>query len=319
MPGLLSDVLPWAYSQGDRAKRLLGGLLSDPAGTAQQAAGNFSDNANQLRGLLGQAYADPNSFQPTNMNALAQLVQGVQNGPMGFAPAGMTAWHGSPHTFDAFDSSKIGTGEGAQVYGHGLYLAETPAVAKQYADNVKDMGAIKNINAELGRLADTMAKEEIPGAYRKYRTDTGTQAAAAYDALMARRSSVSNAPGNLYEVDLPDHTVAKMLDWDKPINQQHPDVQSAVSKFNVDGAATGRDVYQALRERYAPGADIPGAPAWLRQQAGDVATRMRQAGIPGIRYLDGGSRGTGGTSNFVIFPGEENALSILARNGQPVR
>jgi hypothetical protein len=47
---------------------------------------------------------------------------------------------------------------------------------------------------------------------------------------------------------------------------------------------------------------------------------LRQAGIPGIRYLDGGSRGAGqGSSNFVVFPGEESLLTILERNGQPLR
>ena len=50
----------------------------------------------------------------------------------GVALAGMTAYHGSPHLFDAFDLSKIGTGEGAQAYGHGIYLAESPGVAKNY-------------------------------------------------------------------------------------------------------------------------------------------------------------------------------------------
>jgi hypothetical protein len=45
---------------------------------------------------------------------------------------------------------------------------------------------------------------------------------------------------------------------------------------------------------------------------------LRQAGIPGIKYLDQGSRSTGkGTSNFVVFPGEEKSLTILERNGQP--
>jgi hypothetical protein len=29
------------------------------------------------------------------------------------------AYHGTPHEFDQFDMSKIGTGEGAQAYGHG--------------------------------------------------------------------------------------------------------------------------------------------------------------------------------------------------------
>ena len=34
-------------------------------------------------------------------------------------------------TSTKFDLSKIGTGEGAQVYGHGLYFAENPAVSGQ--------------------------------------------------------------------------------------------------------------------------------------------------------------------------------------------
>ena len=46
---------------------------------------------------------------------------------------GAIVYHGSPHKFDKFDSSKIGTGEGAQAYGHGLYLAESPGVAESYA------------------------------------------------------------------------------------------------------------------------------------------------------------------------------------------
>ena len=48
--------------------------------------------------------------------------QRIVNMLMNFAPVGATVWHGSPHKFDKFDSSKIGTGEGAQAYGHGLYF-----------------------------------------------------------------------------------------------------------------------------------------------------------------------------------------------------
>jgi len=46
---------------------------------------------------------------------------------------GAIVWHGSPHKFDKFSMDKIGTGEGAQAYGRGLYLAESPAVANEYA------------------------------------------------------------------------------------------------------------------------------------------------------------------------------------------
>lgn len=39
-----------------------------------------------------------------------------------------------------------------------------------------------------------------------------------------------------------------------------------------------------------------------------------------IRYLDGGSRGAGqGSSNFVVFPGQEDILTILERNGVPIK
>jgi len=42
---------------------------------------------------------------------------------------------------------------------------------------------------------------------------------------------------------------------------------------------------------------------------------MKRMGIPGIRYLDAGSRGQGGTGtrNFVVFPGEEKKVKILRR------
>lgn len=46
------------------------------------------------------------------------------------------AYHGTPHLFDRFDMSKIGTGEGAQAYGHGLYLAQDPSIAESYRKKI---------------------------------------------------------------------------------------------------------------------------------------------------------------------------------------
>ena len=45
---------------------------------------------------------------------------------------GIDAWHGSPYEFENFSMDKMGTGEGAQAYGHGLYFAENSDVAGQY-------------------------------------------------------------------------------------------------------------------------------------------------------------------------------------------
>ena len=44
------------------------------------------------------------------------------------------AWHGSPHDFDKFDLGAIGSGEGAQFYGWGLYFAKNKEMAKNYKE-----------------------------------------------------------------------------------------------------------------------------------------------------------------------------------------
>jgi hypothetical protein len=49
-------------------------------------------------------------------------------------------------------------------------------------------------------------------------------------------------------------------------------------------------------------------------EAVEASKRLQELGIPGIRYLDAGSRdGGSGTRNFVVFPGEEKKVRILER------
>jgi hypothetical protein len=56
------------------------------------------------------------------------------------------------------------------------------------------------------------------------------------------------------------------------------------------------------------------------ERAAAASRLLQQQGIPGIRYLDGGSRSAGsGSSNYVVFPGQEGLLNILERNGQLLR
>ena len=43
-----------------------------------------------------------------------------------------SAWHGSPHDFDEFDLGAIGTGEGNQVHGWGLYFAKDKKISDLY-------------------------------------------------------------------------------------------------------------------------------------------------------------------------------------------
>ena len=46
------------------------------------------------------------------------------------------AWHGTPHKFKKFDLGAIGTGEGAQVHGWGLYFAQQKSVGEGYREGL---------------------------------------------------------------------------------------------------------------------------------------------------------------------------------------
>jgi hypothetical protein len=325
MAGLLSDVLPFIYSQGDRAKRHLSGLIADPLGSIQQTAGGIVDAGRAQQGLLAQAFGNPQRpFQVTNEPALAQASQNALQGPLGFAPAGITAWHGSPHVFDKFDSSKIGTGEGAQAYGHGLYLAEAPEVAKEYAGALSAARATKPVgNVDLTQAYQNMptdVPDTLLAARRDFRAlkDMGELSPAdRRDFLAAVKDNITAAQGGaLYKVDLPDEAVARMLDWDKPLSQQ-PSVMQAMKAADPLVQQSAEHIAKFNGGHVDPFMDML-SNTFGGQAA--AAQKLRAAGIPGVRYLDGGSRGAGqGSSNFVVFPGEESLLKILERNGQPLK
>lgn len=186
----------------------------------------------------------------------------------------LDVYHGTPHTLPPtaknklgeFDASKIGTGEGAQAYGHGIYVAENPAVAKDYtfleqnwfdtseatykgkpidywyekAQKDKELAyRTKNKTLEKEATAREAYWENImthshPEKVLKTMTDPdyGWDEAAKY-AKSIDVSKFKGIPdaGNLYKVDLPDEKIATMLDWDLPLSKQSPQVQAAIEKL----------------------------------------------------------------------------------------
>ena len=64
-----------------------------------------------------------------------------------------SAWHGSPHDFDEFDLGAIGTGEGNQAHGWGLYFAKKKSVSRNYQ---------KVLSKRLGTTSPKLFKVEIP-------------------------------------------------------------------------------------------------------------------------------------------------------------
>src|SRR4029077_9792151 len=79
---------------------------------------HLSDAWNYLRyGAPGQAALSAAAAVPVIPGAAGAKVAAktAEDIATGTAKSGITAYHGSPHSFDRFDISKIGTGEGAQV------------------------------------------------------------------------------------------------------------------------------------------------------------------------------------------------------------
>lgn len=234
----------------------------------------------------------------------------------------MTVYHGSPHDFDKFDMSKIGTGEGAQAYGHGLYLADNPKVAGTYSElgasrffvDGNEIPPSSNWDAQL--RADITAyrhpsslDREIESLRDHAKTFGNAKSAEAADILAAGKANparISERKGHLYTADLPDEHIAKMLDWDKPLSQQPAHVQDAVKSAFADAG---------IPNAWKSDPDGNSVNAWLSSAMKDsqkASELLRAKGLSGIKYLDGGSRAAGdGTRNYVVF--DDKLLKILRK------
>lgn len=168
--------------------------------------------------------------------------------PVVAAAKSIKAFHGSPHDFDKFSLDKIGTGEGAQAYGHGLYFAEKEGTARAYRDQLSPVDI--NTRADGAPISHDLQRM-IGDAWQTLhgRTQTKPTIQAALDdvddALMRQRADAMKArdlewfnkiedqrlevqrvrqsapeqKGRMYEVNInadPDD----FLDWDAPLSQQ---------------------------------------------------------------------------------------------------
>jgi hypothetical protein len=261
--------------------------------TLKRTANPDRAGAAMVHALAGNPAENPivGGWGPADLGAVAGIIK---------------AYHGSPHSFDKFSMSQIGTGEGAQAYGHGLYFAENPATAQAYREKLSpgrggdgaDIAArlLKNLSVDdaIAEIKDRIASLErrrvenprsVPPEYL-------TGRAPLHDALDVLESG-KNVQGTTYEVELaPDKE--DLLDWDAPLSEQPAKVREAVSQ---------------VLSRY-PMADVPNPTGeQIIRHLGrgwNATNQLKQAGIPGIKYLDQGSRGAdeGGTHNFVMFDDE---------------
>jgi hypothetical protein len=110
-----------------------------------------------------------------------QATQGVQNRAMQdvrykMVPNGTNLYHGSPHTFDKFSTNNIGSGEGNQSFGWGLYFTDNKGIGEHYADigNTNNRARIKN-NLSSGEFRDSLYvnKDNMSNELQQFLTRNG--------------------------------------------------------------------------------------------------------------------------------------------------
>lgn len=189
-------------------------------------------------------------------------------------PLYQTAWHGSPYDFEHFDLGAMGSGEGNQVHGWGLYFAKNREISEAYKDTFGYKGLAVDLDGkrytqhEDGTFVvnNEVVAEGSPLDYAlnqliaskgdkgtavkelretvKRRTDSANEAVKkqniaftqAADLLEKINNVNVTRGGKLYEVNVPENDV--LLDEQSPLFKQPLRVLKGLSKLNYASAYT---------------------------------------------------------------------------------
>lgn len=256
-----------------------------------------------------------------------------------------TVFHGTPHSVEKFSLQKIGTGEGAQAYGWGLYFASKKEVAEWYRSGLSNRDLIRKareaydeftdpqdavdalreegINERQAELLEALQEDDWLGFdYPHQAISAAFREPDNFDLSERTKAALANQ-GNLYQVDIPEDS--DLLDYDKPLSQQPEKVQNAIDEMiraafpakqveHIEenwGTLTGSQLYK-LAESIDLDMIVSSGGNFsedARSEAAQITSlAFSQFGIPGLRYLDGNSRNKGdGSYNYVIW--DEGAVS----------
>lgn len=330
-------------------------------GSTTLAAQNAQPDADALRKFFSpQSFQRPADYGQTyddyaktgKLNVSDQDIDRAIPVALGAGPGSIRAYHGSPYNFNAFDLNKVGTGEGAQAFGHGLYFAQREPVAQSYMEQLQHKAPSQYDRNSPEYAAQWLLKSYMGDAdaarlaamsQRGRRADIGSQDY--WQRVADLTGSVEPKRGTMYEVAI-DANPSHLLDWDKPYNKQSSLVQQGVAPQLEEGIARskqtatdllrrGTDAYgnplsgprmsELVKLKDRNPADVihgmhgdeiyerMGLPAITREQGYvTAADRMREAGIPGVKYFDQASRAAGkGSHNYAI--NDDNLIHILRK------
>lgn len=222
-------------------------------------------------------------------------------------------WHGTAADFRNFDHTYMGSGEGAQAFGWGSYVAQRPGIAKGYW---KDDVRRKDADVAMAKRVFERTKERLSEAQRivndtsgKYDADTKayfrTRVGVEQATLQKQEQQlkIETPEGSLMRVDVA-VTEDEMLDWDAKFESMPTVVQDALNAANESGAidvtvsgAKGSAIYESLE----------------KQLGSDKAASeyLDSIGIKGIKFLDSQSRGNQTTKPLRDYPKLDELRALI--------
>lgn len=249
------------------------------------------------------------------------------------------AYHGSPYTFDHFDLGAIGTGEGNQAHGWGLYFAQDKKIAENYKDilgansgevitgktkykinedgdwydentgNIIDditplsMALTEVLETGNSNKAIEHLQEFIKSKEGKTAQTVISQVKRAKEAikLLKKNEFAGHEQKTAFEVEIPEDN--ELIDEFKNINEQPRKVQAAIRKaWKEIGYKPSALQYMSGREFYKQlASELSGEKA--------ASEKLNSLGVKGITY-DGLVDG----KCFVVF--DDKAIRIINRYNQ---
>jgi hypothetical protein len=266
--------------------------------------------------------------------ALAELAKRADAGDQA-AVEGIRAYHGSPHSFDKFSSENIGTGEGAQAFGHGLYFAEEEAVAKAYRDALKGRmvttsdGVTKTYGQHITEVEDAIRAahpnlnpDNIRAAAKSVVDDNLTDAdvegmgqwEGVYKSGIVANKNAQASKGSMYEVKI-DAAAEDFLNWQTPLREQKK-LLSALDDQYGDHEIVLQQLGLDIKNETPTGGDLAMALGMTRGGQTAPPRLLTDAGLKGVKYPAAFTRQKSPDKqsfNYVIF--DDRLISISKKYG----
>ena len=303
--------------------RAMGRVLARVSGVSDDYKMPFSENLSHT--IIGNGI-------PTQLteHVIAPLLTGSD------PKFSIRTYHGTGASFDKFDFSHMGEGEGSQAFGWGGYVTNSKDIAEDYTRRAKirkDNGGFEFVtdmsannkdmvrqyiykHKDVNKGLDAMRKD-LSSALEMFPDDDDLKE---LSNILAKKNEEIAVPDNiayLYDVDIPDDN-GDYLDWDAPLtDKQKNTIIKELRRLKIDFAdfkkrgfsfdgSFGGNAYDFLM--YA----LRRTKKWKDVDASRAVSKfLSSIGFTGIKYKAGNIFGGAkeGDYNYVIF--DENNANIV--------